>query len=75
MTKIGTLDKIEMLELIDSAIVRLQEVKTLLQETGMSIHSVNSTALIRRPITPEGRSKIAAAQKARWKKVKEAMKQ
>lgn len=64
----------EMLEMIDFAIARLQQVRILLQEQdGLSL-SGKGKEVSRKPISPEGRRKIADAQRARWVKVKQAMK-
>lgn len=67
------MNKIELTELIDSYITRLQEVKGLL----LAGDGVDPLALLgkskRRPLSPEGRQKIADAQRARWVKVKKAM--
>ena len=68
---------------IDTEIARLQEVKSIL--SGSTITKVKrgpkrtKTApkpviVKKRTMSPEGRAKIAAAQKARWAKTKKAAK-
>jgi hypothetical protein len=70
-------------EAIDSEILRLQQARSLLtghtaalkrglpaQPSARSIGGDNSKATGKRTISPEGRARIAAAQKAKWAKVK-----
>jgi hypothetical protein len=56
------------LEAIDTEISRLQHVRALLSGNG------NGFIRKQRTLTPEGRAKIIAAQKARWAKAKKAAK-
>jgi hypothetical protein len=55
---------------IDAEIDRLQEVKALL--TGQPVSPMRGRPPVkkRRTMSPEGRARIVAAQKARWAKVK-----
>lgn len=66
--------KTEMLQLLDTYIAQLQEAK----ETLLSGESTNVTVRLgkskKRPIGIEGRRKISEAQRARWDRVKKAMK-
>ena len=64
----------EMIGWIDCSIARLQGAKKLLLECEGSNHLTQSETSKRRPISPEGRRRIADAQRARWVKVKNAMK-
>lgn len=65
----------EMIEWIDCSIARLQGAKTLLLEFEGSNQELGRSRISkRRPISPEGRRRIADAQKARWVRVKNAMK-
>jgi hypothetical protein len=68
-------------EAIDSEILRLQEARSLLtgqaalkrglpRPAAGSIGKGKSAAAGKRTISPEGRARIAAAQKARWAKAK-----
>jgi hypothetical protein len=69
-------------EAIDSEILRLQQARSLLtghmaplkrglpRTAASSIGKGKSAAAGKRTISPEGRARIAAAQKARWAKVK-----
>jgi hypothetical protein len=68
-------------EAIDSEILRLQQARSLLTghtaalKRGLpaqpsAIGGDNSKATGKRTISPEGRARIAAAQKAKWAKVK-----
>ena len=65
--------KAEMIDEIDAAISRLTKVKALLQGNEMSNQLLGPQTPGRRPISAEGRRKIADAQRARWVKVKAAM--
>ena len=78
------MDTNEILDQIDSQIAQLKEARSLL--TGTTATKVKrgrpnkaSVAVIapvaaKRVLSPEARAKIAAAQKARWAKVKKAKK-
>jgi hypothetical protein len=64
---------------IDAEIQRLQHARTVLSgdpvgKRGPGGPKGSSTAPIRRQISPEGRAKIAAAQRARWAKAKKTSK-
>lgn len=65
------MDKAKLLEEIKKEIARLQKVVELLEGDGGTSTSGRRK---RKPMSPEGRAKIAAAQKARWAKVKKAEK-
>lgn len=64
----------DIVQSIDLLISRLQQARDLLQDVEVPSQLTNSISSKGRSITPEGRRKIAAAQRARWIKVKEAMK-
>ncbi len=73
----------EILSQIDAEIARLQQVKTILSgtTTARAKRGPNKARVVptpitakRRKISPEGRARIAAAQKARWAKSKKAAK-
>jgi hypothetical protein len=74
------MDTIEIIQTIDAEITRLEKASALLNgdttsaaRRGRSLISKptsTSTAQKRRKISAEGRARIAAAQKARWAKVK-----
>jgi hypothetical protein len=73
----------EILSQIDAEIARLQQVKSILSgatttkaKRGPNKARVAPTPITtkRRKISPEGRARIAAAQKARWAKSKKAAK-
>jgi hypothetical protein len=63
---------------LDAEIARLQQAKALLTGTtvkrGPGRPSKSSTAPAKRILSPEARARIAAAQKARWAKVRKAAK-
>jgi hypothetical protein len=66
----------EILSQIDTEIARLQQAKSLLsgttttrQKPGPQIHM---PVIIKRTMSPEGRARIAAAQKKRWAKTKKS---
>jgi hypothetical protein len=68
---------------LDSEIIRLQEAKSILTGTAYK-HQAGSSktpakvktlpAMKKHKISPEGRARIAAAQKKRWAKAKKASK-
>jgi hypothetical protein len=64
---------------IDAEIQRLQHARTLLSgdtvvKRGPGRPKGSSPVPKRRPLSPEARAKIAAAQRARWAKAKKAVK-
>jgi hypothetical protein len=61
------MDRTEIVEAIDAEIKRLQEAKTLLEGTTVTPRSNGSS---KRTVSAESRARMAAAQKARWAKVK-----
>jgi hypothetical protein len=68
------MDTNEIIAQIDAEIARLQQVKSILsgttatrQKPGPQIHM---PVIIKRTMSPEGRARIAAAQKKRWAKAK-----
>jgi hypothetical protein len=65
----------EMVEEIDATIACLKKVKAILRGNQMLSQILESQTSKRKPISPEGRRKIADAQRARWVKVKAAMKE
>jgi hypothetical protein len=77
-TIISPMDTSEILHTIDAEIARLEKARALLNgnttspaKRGRPFRStVTATAKPRRKISAEGRARIAAAQKARWAKVK-----
>lgn len=64
----------EMIKEIDAAIACLKKVKAVLQGSQMLNQILESRTPKRKSLSPEGRRRIAEAQKARWVKVKAAMK-
>ncbi len=77
------MDRKEIIAQIDTEIARLQEVKGILSGTTTTVvkRSLDKVKAGPTPITtgkrtmsPEGRARIAAAQRARWAKVKKAKK-
>ncbi len=62
----------DLLSSIDSEIARLQEARALLAVQDR--HSATPTKKKRSVMSAEGRARIAAAQKARWAKLKAAKK-
>jgi hypothetical protein len=69
----------QILAAIDAEIERLQRARTLLSgdiagKRGPDRQKGSSTASKRRQISPEGRARIAAAQRARWAKTKKTAK-
>jgi hypothetical protein len=72
------MDMTPIIQFIDAEIARLEQAKTLLNghttpaKRGRPIGSqaTRTANLVRRKISPEGRARIAAAQKARWAKAK-----
>ena len=72
----------EIIAQIDTEIARLQEVKSILsgspsprKSAGLRGQSAPKPVIAKkRTMSPEGRAKIAAAQKARWAKTKKAAK-
>jgi hypothetical protein len=63
----------ELIEALDAEIARLEQARAILEGNGRSAavkRGVNTTQ--RRTMSPEGRAKIAAAQRARWAKAKRA---
>jgi hypothetical protein len=68
----------EILAQIDAEIARLQQVKSILSGSTTTAklgrpkarHNVGSPVAAKRTMSPEGRARIAAAQKARWAKQK-----
>jgi hypothetical protein len=65
--------RIEMAELLDSYIAQLQEAKEVLLSGESTSVLVRLGKSKKKLIGPEGRRKIADAQRARWVKVKKAM--
>jgi hypothetical protein len=74
------MDTKEIIAQLDTEIARLQEVKGILSGTTTTKAKRGRPKVVARPIaakrilSPEARAKIAAAQKARWAKVKKAKK-
>ena len=73
------MDTTPIIQFIDAEIARLQQARALLNghaapaKRGRPIGSgatPQTAKPVRRKITPEGRARIAAAQKARWAKIK-----
>jgi hypothetical protein len=58
---------------IDAEIAQLSKVKKLLNH-GLTSRRMANTKRAKRTLSPEGRARIAAAQKARWAKQKRAQK-
>ena len=60
---------------IDEEIARLKQVKALLSGDSTKVTSkTSSAAKKRRPLSPEARARIVAAQKKRWAAAKKAAK-
>jgi len=73
------MDTTEILAQIDKEITSLQQAKAILVGTraGATVgrpKQVQTTGSPKRAMSPEGKAKIAAAQKARWAKFREAAK-
>jgi len=78
------MDTTEIIAQIDSEIARLQQVKAILSGTTAITTKAKrgpkqrvipaSVAAKKRILSPEARARIAAAQKARWAKVRKAAK-
>ena len=78
------MDTNEIIAQLDTEIARLQEVKSILSGTtttkakrgrpNMASVPVIAPVAAKRILSPEARARIAAAQKARWAKVKKAKK-
>jgi hypothetical protein len=72
------MDATQVIQFIDAEIAQLEQAKKLLNghtvpaKRGRPIGSqaIRTAKSIRRKITPEGRARIAAAQRARWAKTK-----
>lgn len=64
------MNTIEIVRSIDAEIARLRQARQLL--AGEIPAAKRKPSLVKRVISPEGRARIAAAQKARWKKLKAA---
>jgi hypothetical protein len=72
------MDTTPIIQFIDAEIARLEQAKAVLNgrttpaKRGQPISSKATPAAkpVRRKISPEGRARIAAAQKARWAKTK-----
>jgi hypothetical protein len=70
----------ELIAALDAEISRLQQAKALLNGTtpkrtpGRTPAVKASTIAVKRVLSPEARARIAAAQKARWAKVRKAAK-
>jgi hypothetical protein len=59
----------EIVQAIDAEIMRLEQVRALLTDQAAPLK--RGATRKRRKVSAEGRARIAAAQKARWAKVKE----
>jgi hypothetical protein len=60
---------------IDAEIDRLQQVRAILTGTsGRKYKTAAKSALKKRQLSPEGRARIAEAQKARWAKTRKTAK-
>ena len=77
------MDTQEIITHIDAEIARLHQVKGILSGTTTTKsklgrpktgHKVVAPIAAKRPMSPEGRARIAAAQKKRWAKAKKAAK-
>jgi hypothetical protein len=78
------MDTKEIISQLDTEIARLQEVKSILSATtttkakrgrpNKASITVIAPVSAKRILSPEARARIAAAQKARWAKVKKAKK-
>jgi hypothetical protein len=77
------MDTISIIAQIDEQITKLQQAKDLLTATEVktrlgrpkgtkAIVPASETRATRRPLSPEGKARIAAAQKARWATLKKA---
>ena len=77
------MDTISIIAQIDEQITKLQQAKDLLTATEVktkvgrpkgskAIVAALETVKTRRPLSPEGKARIAAAQKARWATLKKA---
>jgi hypothetical protein len=65
----------ELIAALDAEISRLQQAKALLSgATVKRAGTVTTNATVKRVLSPEARARIAAAQKARWAKVRKAAK-
>jgi hypothetical protein len=64
----------DMIKEIDATIACLKKVKKVLQGSQKLNQIFESNVPKRKPLSAEGRRKIAEAQRARWRRVKAAMK-